>query len=78
MFGELLEAAVEVADVRRGTGDALAVGVGFPSEEDTGEVWGIVDQYVNAAITKEMTPEEAIEAMTEEVNTLRKEGGYIS
>ncbi|NLF02907.1 MAG: extracellular solute-binding protein, partial [Anaerolineales bacterium] len=62
----------------KATGDALAVGVGFPTEEDTSEVWAICDQYINAAITKEMTPEDALNAMTEEVNALRKEGGYIS
>jgi ABC-type glycerol-3-phosphate transport system substrate-binding protein len=62
----------------KATGDALASGIGWPTAQDTSEVWGILDKYINAAITKEMKPEEALGAMVEEVNATREEAGYIT
>jgi multiple sugar transport system substrate-binding protein len=61
----------------KAVGEALKVGIGWPTDQDTDAVWQIISKYCNMAVTKELSPAEANAAMVQEINKARKEAGYI-
>ena len=58
-------------------GDALAAGIGWPKTEETPQVFDIMVKYISSAVSKEMQPKEALDAMNKEIDALRKEKGFI-